>query len=137
MPPTGKKKTTSFIRATDIAINGEVPLTALPVAGGTTVLLDDFATASTVVLPKDAKWVLFASTVDFVVKWNGPLPTNLTGLATLGNPNPQDPDNAGGPGDSFVELTEVNPGLREVTGYQTCEIKGIGGDGLLTMLYYE
>ena len=131
--PTIKKLATS-INTKSISINNETPITALPVGGGTTCGLDAFTTPVNLTFPEKAKWALFSSTVDFAVAFQGPglsasgLPGTIDGPGSAGYP---DPDTSG-----EVATIEINPGLRDITGYETCEIKGFD-IGMMSVLYYE
>ena len=141
MPPPFKKSSTSALTAKSISLNGDLPVTALPAAGGAMVALDNFGTESNIKLPVDCRWVLFSSNVDFLVNFRnsttpGSWPGAITSLATVGNPNPPDPDNMFGPGDPGSYLIELNPGLREVTGYTEISIMGLGA-GFLTAMFYS
>lgn len=115
-----------------VSINGDVPLTALPIGTSQIVAVDVYTSAPATNLltpPPSAKWVSFSGTTDFIVAFNG-------GALAAALPAAGTPDTTGGPDKGLP--TEINPGLRRLpdSAPNKMSIRGISAAGYVTVSYY-
>ena len=112
-----------------ISINGDLPLTALPVGAAVIVAVDAYITSTTLTPPSTAKWVYFSGTTDFIVAFNG-------GALAVALPAVGVPDTTGSPDRGLP--TEINPGLRRLpdAANKSMIIRGISATGYITVSYY-